>query len=116
VHDFSRAVTRTVTRAVPSDGTCLLTLDPATLLPTSEVVENGLPPAAMPRLTEIEQREPDFNKFVALARSPQPAASLSEATAGELDCSIRQRGLRRPSGFEDELRAALSSSTGTWGR
>ena len=115
VHDFSRAVTRTVTRAVPSDGTCLLTLDPATLLPTSEVVENGLPPVAMLRLTEIEQREPDFNKFVALARSPQPAASLSEATAGELDCSLRQRELRRPSGFEDELRAALSGSTGTWG-
>jgi DNA-binding NarL/FixJ family response regulator len=104
-----------MTRAVPSDGTCLLTLDPATLLPTSEVVENGLPPVAMLRLTEIEQREPDFNKFVALARSPQPAASLSEATAGELDCSLRQRELRRPSGFEDELRAALSGSTGTWG-
>jgi hypothetical protein len=70
VHDFSRAVTRTVKRAVPFEGSCLLTLDPATLLPTGEVVENGLPPAAMPRLTEIEHREPDFNKFVALARSP----------------------------------------------
>jgi DNA-binding NarL/FixJ family response regulator len=114
-HDFSRAVTRALTRAVPSDGTCLLTLDPATLLPTSEDVENGLPPTTMLRLTEIEQREPDFNKFVALARSQQPAASLSEATEGELERSPRQRELRRPSGFEDELRAALSSNNGTWG-
>ena len=30
-------------RAVPFDGSCLLTFDPATLLPTGEVVENGLP-------------------------------------------------------------------------
>jgi DNA-binding NarL/FixJ family response regulator len=115
MHDFSRAVTRTVKRAVPFEGSCWLTLDPATLLPTGEVVENGLPAAAMPRLSEIEHREPDFNKFVALARSPQPAATLSEATTGDLDRSLRQRELRRPGGFEDELRAALSSSTGTWG-
>jgi DNA-binding CsgD family transcriptional regulator len=42
-------------------------------------------------------------------------ASLSQATAGELDRSLRQRELRRPSGFGDELRAALSDANGTWG-
>ncbi len=115
VHDFSRAVTRILGRAVPFDGTCLLTIDPATLLPTGEVVENGLPAAAMIRLTEIELREPDFNKFAALARGRRPAASLSDVTAGDLDRSLRQRELRRPSGFEDELRAVFSGATGTWG-
>ena len=115
MQDFSRAVTRILGRAVPFDGICLLTIDPATLLPTGEIVEDGLPAAAMIRLTEIELREPDFNKFTALARADQPTASLSGATAGDLDRSLRQRELRRPSGFADELRAVLSGTGGTWG-
>jgi DNA-binding CsgD family transcriptional regulator len=116
VPDFSRTVTRILGRAVPFDGICLLTIDPATLLPTGEIAEGGLPAAAMIRLTEIELREPDFNKFTALARAHQPAASLVGATAGDLDRSLRQRELRRPSGFADELRAVLSGpATGTWG-
>jgi DNA-binding CsgD family transcriptional regulator len=115
VRNFSRAVSRILRRAVPFDGVCLLTIDPATLLPTGEIVEDGLPAAAMIRLTEIELREPDFNKFTALARADQPTASLSGATAGDLDRSLRQRELRRPSGFADELRAVLSGTAGTWG-
>ena len=115
MRDFSRAVNRILRRAVPFDGVCLLTIDPATLLPTGEIVEDGLPAAAMIRLTEIELREPDFNKFTALARADQPTASLSGATAGDLDRSLRQRELRRPSGFADELRAVLSGTAGTWG-
>ena len=70
VSAFSRAATRTLARAVPFDGSCLLTFDPATLLPTGEVVENGLPADARVRLGQIELREPDFNKFAALARGP----------------------------------------------
>src|SRR5262249_41376876 len=34
---------------------------------------------------------------------------------GRLDQSLRQRELRRPSGFEDELRAVLVSDSETWG-
>jgi len=115
VPEFSRAATRVLVSAVPFDGTCLLTIDPATLLPTREIAENALPAAARVRLTEIELREPDFNKFAALTKARRPAASLSEATAGDLDRSLRQRELRRPSGFDDELRAVLSDATGTWG-
>src|SRR6185437_8255894 len=115
VTDFGRAICGSVAHAVPCEGTCLLTLDPATLLPTGEVTDNGLPAAAMPRMTEIELRERDVNKFTALARAHCPAASLSEATAGDLDSSLRQRELRRPSGFADELRVVLSDASGTWG-
>ena len=110
-HDVGRALRR----AVPFDGICLITMDPATLLPTGEVVENGLPSWARTRLTEIELGEPDVNKFTDLARSSLPAASLSAATGGDLDRSRRQREVRRPSGFDDELRAVLSGPTGTWG-
>ena len=112
---LARAVARSLHRAVPFDGACLVTLDPATLLPTGEFVANGLPPTAMPRLTEIELGEPDFNKFTTLAHAAVPAASLSEATGGELDRSLRQRELRRPAGFADELRAVLVDATGSCG-
>jgi DNA-binding CsgD family transcriptional regulator len=110
-----RALTTTLRRVVPFEGACLLTLDPSTLLPTHEVVDNGLPSALTPRLTEIELTERDFNKFTALARERSPAASLSAATGGELDRSPRQRELRRPSGFADELRIALSDDSATRG-
>jgi DNA-binding CsgD family transcriptional regulator len=115
VPDYTRALARLLHRAVPFDGECLLTFDPVTLLPTGEVVENGLPADTMPRLTEIELSEPDFNKFTTLARAASPAASLSDATAGDLDQSARHREIRRPSGFEDELRVVLQTGTATWG-
>ena len=98
------------------DGVCVLTLDPATLLPTGEFVENGLPPAATARMAEIEiGGEDDFNKFTALARAGLPARRLSEATGGDLDRSLRHAEVRRPHGFGDELRAPLVSDSTTWG-
>ena len=112
---FVRDVGRTLQRAVPFEGVCLLTVDPATLLPTREIVQNGLPPSARIRLTEIELGEADVNKFAALASRRVPAASLSAATRGELDRSLRQREIRRPNGFADELRAVLTGPTGSWG-
>jgi len=115
VQDFSLAAARVIGRVVPFDGVCVLTMDPATLLPTGEVVENGLPASTVPRMTEIELGEADFNKFADLARRRRPAASLSQATGGDLDRSVRHRELRRPNGFGDELRAALVSESGTWG-
>ena len=111
VPEFAQAVGSAILRAVPAEGTCLYILDPVTLLPTAEYVENGLPAAELLRLVEIEVREPDFNKWTQLARADHPAASLSEATAGDLDRSLRQREIRRPGGFADELRAVL----GSWG-
>jgi DNA-binding CsgD family transcriptional regulator len=115
VAEFSQALGVTLGRAVAAEGTCMMTVDPATLLPTAEFVENGLPADALLRLVEIEVREPDVNKWVQLARADRPAASLSDATEGDLDRSLRQREIRRPGGFADELRVVLTGSTGTWG-
>jgi DNA-binding CsgD family transcriptional regulator len=115
VREFSLAAGRVVRRVIPFDGVCLMTMDPATLLPTGHVIENGLPEEATPRLAEIELHGPDFNRFTELARGGSPAASLSEATGGKLERSRRQRELRRPHGFEDELRVALVTESGTWG-
>jgi DNA-binding CsgD family transcriptional regulator len=115
VRDFSLASARSLDGAVPFDGVCVFTMDPATLLPTGHVIENGLPDSTLPRYTEIEIREPDFNKFSALARAAQPTATLSEATAGKLELSLRHRELRRPHGWGDELRAVFVGDSGTWG-
>jgi DNA-binding CsgD family transcriptional regulator len=116
VRDFSLGAARILGRAIPFDGVCVLTMDPATLLPTGEVVANGLPPATTPRMTEIELGGKDYNTFAALARSSEHrAASLSAATGGDLDRSARHRELRRPNGFGDELRAALVCDGATWG-
>jgi DNA-binding CsgD family transcriptional regulator len=115
VRDFSLAAARILRRAVPFDGVCVVTMDPATQLLTGHVIENGLPEALTPRLAQIEVVEADFNKFTELARGNAPAASLSQATAGRLERSIRHRELRRPNGFEDELRAAFADDSGTWG-
>jgi DNA-binding CsgD family transcriptional regulator len=115
VREFSLGAARILGRAVPFDAVCMLTLDPATLLPTGEVVECGLPPSAGSRLAEIEVSGEDFNAFAALARSPRRAASLSNATNRDLDRSLRHRELRGPSGFGDELRVALVDDAATWG-
>jgi DNA-binding NarL/FixJ family response regulator len=121
VHRVARDMTRVLKRAVPFDGAGFLTVDPATLLPTSEVVDarlgvsNSVGQEIWPRFIEIELREPDFNKFHALARQGRRAASLSAATRGDLSRSLRYRELCQPLGFDDELRVVCSDSTGTWG-
>jgi DNA-binding CsgD family transcriptional regulator len=114
--DYARAVTRILRRSVAFDGVCLLTMDPSTVLPTREFVENGLPEPAFRRQSEIELGdEPDFNKFRWLSHAASRAGTLSAATEGHLDRSARHREVRGPSGFGDELRAALVDDTGTWG-
>jgi DNA-binding CsgD family transcriptional regulator len=115
MHDFALDAARIVARGVPFDGVCVLAMDPATLLPTQEIVENGLPVAVMPRMAEIEAHGDDFNSFASLAGSGQSAASLSAATGGDLQRSRRHREVRRPSGFGDELRAVLADDGVIWG-
>ena len=63
VREFALGVARILARAVPFDGVCVLTMDPATLLPTGAMVENGPPTSTYPRLKEIEFRGEDFNAF-----------------------------------------------------
>ncbi|HYI17276.1 MAG TPA: helix-turn-helix transcriptional regulator [Solirubrobacteraceae bacterium] len=115
VREYSLRAARIVGRSVPYDGVCMLTLDPATSLPTSEVSENGLPTDVMPRMAQIEIGVGDVNTFQTLIRSGRCTASLSEATDGDLDRSLRHRELRAPNGFGDELRTVLSSENVTWG-
>src|ERR1044072_5177664 len=94
VEDYWRAMSDALDGAVPSEGSCLMTMDPATMLPTAEFVRNGMPAGAISRLVEIELREPDYTKWVDMARAGRTAASLSDVTAGELDLSRRHLEVR----------------------
>lgn len=114
VRDFSLAAARTIGRAVPFDGVCVLTMDPATRLPTAGVAENALPAEAFAQMAQIEYCSEDYNRWGDLARAGRRAASLSEATAGDLDRSERHRDLRRPLGFGDELRAIAADDVSAW--
>lgn len=115
VREFALAASRMIARAVPFDGVCLVTMDPASLLPTSEVVENGLPPAAVARMAEIEVDGRDVNSFAVLAGVRGHTAILSQATGGDLHRSQRHREARAPHGFGDELRAVLVDERTPWG-
>jgi hypothetical protein len=115
VRDFSLGASRILGRAVPFEGWCVLTMDPATLVPTGEVVENGLPTAAFTRMAELELRGEDFNAFRSLALSEPHAATLSQATGGDLNRSERHREIRDPHGLGDELRAVLVDGQAPWG-
>ncbi|HEX4812374.1 MAG TPA: helix-turn-helix transcriptional regulator [Nonomuraea sp.] len=115
VPSYARAVGELLGRLVPCEGTCLQTMDPATLLVTGDYVENGLPSAEILRLIEIELLEPDVNKWTELKSARTAAAGLGQATRGDLDRSLRQREVRGPGGFADEIRVVLATGTGTWG-
>jgi hypothetical protein len=88
VRGFALGAARILARAVPFEGVCVLTMDPATLVPTGEVVENGLP------------------------TSECTTATLSQATGGELDRSERHREVRGPNGLVDELRSSTTKRYG----
>ena len=84
IHEFAEDVTRILRRAVAFDGTCLLTIDPATFLLTGEIVLQRPSPRGRPRqgFIEIELWEPDYNKFAALARERRLGASLERGHGG----------------------------------
>jgi DNA-binding CsgD family transcriptional regulator len=101
--------------ALPSQAFLLLRTDPTTVLPTDGLVES-LPPAICQPFWDNELLEEDVNKFVALARSETPAATLREATGGDLSRSHRYRTLYQPLGVTDELRVSFTSRDGScWG-
>jgi DNA-binding CsgD family transcriptional regulator len=115
VRGFSLGAARILARVVPFDGVCVVPVDPATLLPTASVLENGPPTDTHLRLKEIEFRGDDFIPLRSLALSERHAATLSQATGGVLDRSRRHREIMGPNGFGDELRAALVDGQVTWG-
>jgi DNA-binding CsgD family transcriptional regulator len=112
---FFEAAGRALGRAVPFDGVCWVTMDPATLLVTGHIPQGSFQPEEVPRLAHNEYLEDDVNKFSALARQERTAGILREATGGEPERSARYRELLTPKGFDDELRTAFVDGSTCWG-
>lgn len=115
---LERAVAAQVTRAVPADLWCALTIDPDTGNISGGFHDEGLPFARLARLTEIEQQEtdPDVLTIRELVRGGVTARTLAQATDGDLARSHRFRDVLGPSGVGHEVRIAFRAQDGrVWG-
>jgi DNA-binding CsgD family transcriptional regulator len=109
---FDEAAARLM-RAVPFDGACWHTLDPGSDLITQHHLQ-GLPDR-FPVLANNEYAVDDVNKFEQLARAQRKAATMSGATGGHPERSVRFRDLLTPAGLGPELRSAFVAEGATWG-
>ncbi len=111
---FRAEVMAQLRRVVPFDAWCWPTADPATGLVTG-ADGRDIPPGRTQRFFEIEYTEPDFTKFVDLARGPAHVGALSEATGGHLERSARYREIFGPAGIGEDLWASLLVDGACWG-
>lgn len=111
---FARIATE-LRRAMPLDGWCAHTLDPATAMPTGGDSREGFSLDLLPRLLEIEYAIGDVNPFNALLQQPTPVGVLREATGGDPSTSPRYRDVVTPSGFEHEMRVIFRHQGRPWG-
>jgi DNA-binding CsgD family transcriptional regulator len=108
-----REVMARIRRSIPYDAFCCGTIDPQSLLITSEVTEN-VPAAAIVGVVENEYLTEDVNKWSTLARSDPPVGILHLTTGGSPERSPRY-GLLMGHGFEHELRVAFVADQECWG-
>ena len=113
---FFEAADLTLSRFVPFEASCWLSLDPETLLPTSHFSDR-YQVEHMLKLVSNEYLEDDFGKFADIARRPRPSEILSSSTGGDNARSARHRGFMADEGFGegDELRAVLRDGQVVWG-
>ena len=102
-------------KAMPLDGWCGHTLDPATSMVTGGDAREGYLPELVPRLLEIEYVDGDVNPFHALLRQDEPVGTIHVATHGDPEQSARYRDVVVPSGFEHELRMVFRHQGRPWG-
>lgn len=101
-------------RAVPVDAYCFSEIDPESQTMVAHATE-GIDRSLSPRLYVNEYAEPDFVKHRSLIKGPTRACSLTEATRGDAQRSIRFRELLSPMGVGQELRAACVQNGQAWG-
>jgi DNA-binding CsgD family transcriptional regulator len=113
---FFDAADRALGRVIQFDNSCWLSLDPATLLPTSHFTRESSSDHLM-QLAANEFLEDDVNKFAVLARAVPPVGILSVTTGGNLRRSRRFVSVLAPYGHEhgDELRAVFLDGESVWG-
>jgi DNA-binding CsgD family transcriptional regulator len=122
--EYYAEVTARLRRVIPSAATCWHTMDPQTLLLTSDssadlvssgVLTSDTVKAAGAGIVASEYLAKDLNSFATLARRRVPVGTLSQVSGGRPERSIRYREVLAPAGIPHELRAAFVSRRRCWG-
>ena len=113
---FERAAAA-LRRAVPYSAGCWKTVDPQSQLWTGIGIEDGGTgiTAARWRYIDNELLDPDYGKYLDLARRRTPVTTLHRETHGEPGRSARYRSIHRAMGLGAELRAAFRAGGACWG-
>ncbi|MEV4538569.1 serine/threonine-protein kinase [Asanoa sp. NPDC049518] len=113
--DLRRQASGLLRETVGFDLAIWAVLDPVTLMWAACVVDGGPHDASLEReLFANEYGQDDVLRLVDLA-GDQRIGTLDAATHGDPALSPRFRGVLRPRGFTDELRASFHDADGTWG-
>ncbi|MGJ6969760.1 helix-turn-helix transcriptional regulator [Streptosporangium sp. G11] len=96
------------------DAVCWHATDPATGLVTS-VLTDDLKLDDFRQAVQLEIWGDDVARFPEIRLSGRGADTLSRATGGVLQRSLRYREQIAPAGFGDELRAVFDAAGGMWG-
>jgi DNA-binding CsgD family transcriptional regulator len=122
--EYYAEATARLRRVVPSAAACWHTIDPQTRLLTSdspsELISRGVltleaAMAAGQGIIASEYFVQDLNTFASLARKRVPVGTLTQATGGKLDRSVRYERVLKPAGIPHELRAAFVTRGRCWG-
>jgi DNA-binding CsgD family transcriptional regulator len=110
-----RESARRLRRAVPFEAYCALTMDPLSGLITQARAEGMGGEKEAHVFLERVYFEEYPNAYSALAQSRRSTLSLTEATGGRLDRSLRYRELLAPLGHAHELRGVFTVGHELWG-
>jgi DNA-binding CsgD family transcriptional regulator len=122
--EYYAEVTARLRRVVPSAAACWHTVDPGTRLLTSdspgELISRGILTEesvieAGQGIVASEYFVRDVNTFASLARKRVPVGTLTQATGGKPDRSVRYQQVLKPAGIPYELRAAFVTRGRCWG-
>jgi DNA-binding CsgD family transcriptional regulator len=122
--EYYAEVTARLRRVVPSTAACWHTVDPGTRLVTSdsptELITSGIftsedATRAGQGIIASEYFVQDLNTFASLARKRVPVGTLTQATGGRPDRSVRYQHVLEPAGIPHELRAAFVTRGRCWG-
>lgn len=116
--EFVNTAIELIEMAVPWDGICVGTMDPATVMMTRAFktdITND--PGADHDFLHHEYASDDFSQFADLARREVGASILRTETGGDPQRSARFTEVVRPLlGAEHELRGVARADAATWGR
>jgi DNA-binding CsgD family transcriptional regulator len=122
--EYYAEVTARLRRVVPSAAACWHTVDPGTRLLTSDSPGELISCGILTEESAIEAGQGivaseyfvrDVNTFGSLARKRVPVGTLTQATGGKPDRSVRYQQVLKPAGIPYELRAAFVTRGRCWG-